>query len=113
MLDNTSVLLDCSRHESRDINKRNQGNLESITEANEPSCFHRGVDVQAPSQDLRLVTHYSYHFTLNFREPNNDVLGEVRHDLKEFTSVRNVLNNFEHVVSFVWVLGHDVIENVI
>lgn len=48
VFDNTSVLLNCSRHESRDINKSNQGNLESIAEADEPSCFHRGINVQAP-----------------------------------------------------------------
>lgn len=109
MLDDASVFLSCTRHEPRNINKGDQRNLECITESNESCCFHGGVNVEASSKDLRLVTYNSDNFTFHFCEADDDVLGVVRHDFKEFVSVSDVFNDFKHVVSFVRVLRHNVV----
>ena len=93
MLDNTTILLSSARHESRNIHESYKRNLECVTETNESSSFHRGVDVKASSENLRLITDDSNNLSFDFCESDDNVFGIVRHDFEEFVSVSDVLDD--------------------
>jgi hypothetical protein len=106
MLDDTSKLLCGAGQEAGHVGKGNNGDLESIAEANEASSFDTRVNVEAASENLGLVSHNTH-----FNEPSDHVLGEVGHNLVERVTVRNSLDYGQHVVGLVGVLGDDVVQN--
>lgn len=93
MLDNTTILLNSAGHKSRNINESYKRNLECVTETNESSSFHRGVNVKASSKYLRLIADDSNNLSFDFCESDDNVFGVVGHDLEEFVSVSDVLDD--------------------
>jgi hypothetical protein len=111
MLDDTSKLLCGAGQEAGHVGKGNNGDLESIAEANEASSFDTRVNVEAASENLGLVSHNTHGLSFHFNEASDHVLGEVGHNLVELVTVRNSLDYGQHVVGLVGVLGDDVVQN--
>ena len=110
MLDNTTELLVGSWEEAWHIGEGDEGDLEGITEADEASSLDRGVDIEATSQDLRLVGHDADGATLDLSEASDHVLGVCGHDLVEVVAIADTLDDVEHIVRLVGVVGHDVVQ---
>lgn len=110
MLNDTAELLDGSREEPWYVGKCNNGDLKGIAEANKSSSLNRGIDVEAPGKDLRLIGNDANNSALNFSEADNDVFGVLRHDLIEVISIDDVLDHELHVIGLVGIERHDVVE---
>lgn len=90
MSNDTTVFLTSTRQEARNVNKRQQWDVECITEANEASSLHRGVNVEDTRGDKRLVSNHTDSLAIETRETNNYVLGVGRSQFKEAVFVRNL-----------------------
>lgn len=110
MLDNSTEFLGCAGQEPWDISEGDDGDLESVTEADETRRLDRGVDVQAASEHLRLVGDNSADATFDLREASDHVLGVSGHDLIEVVPVTDALNDGKHVVGLVGVMWYDIVK---
>jgi hypothetical protein len=79
----TTVLLRSAGQKSGNINKREDWNIEGIQESHEACSLYAGIDIEATSKLLRLVSDDTNGTTLEARETNDNVLGVVGHDLEE------------------------------
>ena len=110
MLDDSTELLVSSGKETWYIRERDNWDLKSVTEADEASSLDRSIDVQAACKDLRLVGHNTANTTLDLREASDHVLCVAWHDLIKGIPVAHVLDHGEHVIGLVWVVRHNVVE---
>jgi len=74
MCDHAAVLLSCAGQEPRYIHERNDGDVERVTEADEPSGFARCVDVEHASQELGLVRDDTYRLAVKTGKSHDDIL---------------------------------------
>ena len=61
---------------------------------------------------MRLITNDSNNLAFYFCESNDDVFGVVRHDFEEFVSISYIPDDLEHVISFVRVFGHNIVQDI-
>src|SRR3990170_2973627 len=66
--DNAVVLLDRARHETGNINKTYQGDIEGVTEADEPGGLDGGIIVDSTRQMRGLRGNHPDRFTVQPRE---------------------------------------------
>ena len=113
MQDNGVVLLTSTGQESRNVNERYNRNIEGVAETNEASSLTRSVNIEHTSIAVGLVGYDTYTLTIETCETNDNVLGELRLHLEEFTIVYYSTNHLVHVVSLVGVLGDNLIQAVL
>ena len=88
--DNAAEFLSGAGKEARDIHKGDEGDVEGIAEADKARALDTRVDVEAAGRGVGLVAHNTHSAAVHAREPNHNVLGELRHDLKEVAVVNNL-----------------------
>ncbi len=98
MEDYAVVLLSCAGKEARNINKRHQGNVEGVAEANEAGTLARCVAVEHACEVLGLVCHDAYCLSVEAGEAHDEVLGVVALYFEELAVVDNGTDYLVHVV---------------
>ncbi len=107
MPDDAAVLLIATRQVARDVDERDDRDAECVAEADEARRLHRGVDVDRPGQEFRLVADDADHMTAEAAEADDDVLREERLHLEELAVVQDSCHDLPHVVGLVRRLGND------
>jgi len=110
VLDDTSELLDSSGEEPGHISECDKGDLESITETNEASSLNGSINIEATSENLRLVSNDTNNAALNLTEAGDDVLCILGHQLVEVIAIDDVLDDELHVVGLVGVKRNDIVK---
>ncbi len=67
------MLLVRAGQESGHVDERQDGDVERVAEADEPCRFLRGVDVERPGVDARLVGDDADRLAVEAREADDDV----------------------------------------
>mmetsp|Transcript_60022 Transcript_60022/g.123245 ORF Transcript_60022/g.123245 Transcript_60022/m.123245 type:complete len:503 (-) Transcript_60022:259-1767(-) len=111
--DDSPVLLNSPRQEPGNVHEGDDGDVEGVQESHEAGGLHRGVDVQAAGQVPRVVANHPDGAPLHTRKPTDDVLGVVRHDLRDHSFVHHLLHHLQHVVGGVGVIGNEVAQRVL
>src|SRR5258708_7542519 len=101
MRNDAAVLLRNPRKKSRHVFKRNQRDIEAITEANEPRAFNRGSNIQDPGEIRWLVRHNAYGPAAQSRKSNTDVLGKHLLHFEEVSVVYNEVDYFADIVGLI------------
>src|SRR3989339_2185499 len=110
MPDYAVMLLLNARQKAGHVNKVDECDVESITEAHKSRDLIRSIDINAPCQDFRLVAHNA----------NGNVIkpGKARHyvgcklllHLKKASPVKHLCNHVPHVIRLLRVKGNDSIK---
>eukprot|EP00050_Salpingoeca_kvevrii_P012460 m.22726 g.22726 ORF g.22726 m.22726 type:complete len:412 (-) comp4026_c0_seq1:601-1836(-) len=108
--DNTTVLLTSTGEKAGDIDKRDQRNVECITEAHKASALDRGVDIEGTRAVQRLVGNDTHGATTKAAKANDNVLGVRVLDLKKVVLVDNLGDDILHVIGLVRVGGGNRVE---
>lgn len=111
--DDARVLLIDARQEARDVDERQERDVEGIAEADEARRLVRGVDVEAARHDLRLVRDDADDLAVEARVADDDVRREELLDLEELPVVDERADDILHVVRHVRVVRHDGVEALI
>ena len=98
MANDAAVLLVDSGQESRNVDQRDQRDVEAVAGSNEARTLVRRVDVQHTCQHLRLLRDDADASPFHPRESADDVARETRVDLQEGTGVDEPTNRGVHVV---------------
>src|ERR1035441_8326798 len=93
MTDDAAVFLLGAGQESRNILKRNEGNIEGVAEAHEARPLHRGVDIEASGEERGLIGHDAYALPAQSRETHHQVFGKVLVDLHKVTVIHDSRKN--------------------
>ena len=112
MKDYGVVFLACARKESRNVDKRNQRNVEGVAEAYEAGCLARCVAVEHSGEEFRLVGNDTYRLSVEAGETDDDVLRIVALHFEELAVVDDCAYDLIHVVCLVWRVGHDFVQSV-
>ena len=107
VLDDAAVLLFRPRQEARDVDEREDGHVEGVTESNEARRLEGCVDVERTCQVRRLLSDDAHRVPVHPPEAHDDVLGVVGLHLKEVAAVHNGADYFLHVVRLVLAVRHD------
>ena len=110
MANDASPFLNNTRQKAGDVFKGHQWNVECITRSNEPCGFDGSVDVQAPSQNLRLVSYDTDGASIQTCKTNDDVVCIGRKEFDEGPIVNDLFHHFDHVVWLVWIVRHNVLK---
>mmetsp|Transcript_24709 Transcript_24709/g.34617 ORF Transcript_24709/g.34617 Transcript_24709/m.34617 type:complete len:205 (+) Transcript_24709:2093-2707(+) len=103
MSDNSVVFLISTRQKARNINKRYNWDIESVTEPNETSCFHTSVDIQASCKFHWLISHNAHGMSFESAKTDENILCVVWHNLKKAVVVHKFENKVVHIVRLVWI----------
>ena len=106
------VLLSCAGKEARNIDKRHQGNVEGVAEANEAGTLARCVAVEHACEVLGLVCHDAYCLSVEAGEAYYEVLGVVALYFEELAVVDYSADYLVHVVRPVGRIGYDFVKRV-
>ncbi len=110
--DDAAILLTSTRKESRNVDERDDRNIESVAEPHEPRGFARGVDVQHARHILGLVGNDTNGLSVETGKAGDDVLCKRLVGLEEVAVVDHRANHLIHVVGLVGAVGHDLVEAV-
>ena len=110
MTNDTAPFLICARQETRNVNKVNDWNIESITETDETGRFVRSVNVQATSHYFWLVSNDTNGLTIKTSEASNDICSIEWLYFIVFTIIYSSCNNIFHVVRHVTVIWQQAIQ---
>src|SRR5262249_52885314 len=103
-----AVLLVGSRQESRDVDKRNQRNIEAVAGPHESRPLLAGSNVEHSGQMFRLVGNDAHWVPPQARKAHDEILAEFILPFQECVLVYDGLNHGQHVIGFVGGIGHNV-----
>lgn len=112
MLDDTTELLNSSWQEAWYVSEGDDGDLESIAESHESSTLYRGINIEATSQNVGLVSNNTNYASFNITESNDNIFGIFGHDLVEVIAINNVLDDMLHVIGLVRIEGNNIVQQV-
>ena len=102
------MLLVLPGHEPRHVDERDDGDVERVTEADEPRALQRGVDVERAGVHPRLVADDADRTTVESPEPGDEVPGVPLGDLEERPLVDDTVDDVDDVVRLLWLVRDDV-----
>src|SRR5205807_3004319 len=105
--DDPAVLLPGPRHEPGHIDKRHKGDVERVTEPDEPGALDGAADVERAGQHLRLLRHDAGGPAVQPRKAGEEVPGEVLVHLEKLAAVDDAPDDLAHVVRAVGILRDD------
>ena len=105
--DNAVVFLLRARHVTRNVDEREDRNVEAVAEANEACGLVAGVHVQRTGEALRLVSDDTHDITFEACKTDNNVLCEFRLDFEEGILVGKASDHVANVVSALEVVRND------
>src|SRR3989475_2045939 len=80
--DNPVVLLFLPWKKSRNVDEREEGDVEAVAEPNEPRSFDRGIDVERARLNFRLIPDDADRSPLEASKAHDDILGPFFMDLE-------------------------------
>ena len=95
------MLLIGARHEPRNVDERDERDVECITRAHEPGRLLRGIDVQHACEHCWLVPHEAHDASLDAGEPTGDVHRPVWVHLEVLALVHHRRDHLLHVIGLV------------
>ena len=101
MADDAAVLLVGARHEARDVDEGDQGDVERVAGAHEAGTLLGALDVEHAGQDLRLVADDADDVAVDAGEPAHQVHGPQAVVLEEVAVVDDRGDDLLHVVGLV------------
>ena len=107
VLDDPAVLLADARQEARDIDERDDRDVEAIAGADETRGLDRRIDVERTGENGGLLRDDADAPPAEAREPDDDVRGPARLDLEERAVVGDALDDVVHVVRPRRIVGDD------
>ncbi|CAH0321007.1 hypothetical protein SRABI91_05431 [Rhodococcoides fascians] len=96
--DDAVVFLARPGQEPRHIDQRDDRNVETITGADEPGCFLRGIDIEGAGELGGLIGHDPHRPAVDPPEPDDDVAGPPLLNFEEFVVVEDPADHLVHVV---------------
>ena len=110
MADNAFVFLVRARQEARYVDKGDDRDIEGIAEADKAGCFVRRIDIEAASQEFRLVGNDPYGLAVETGKAGDHVEGIVFKNLIDIAVIDAGTQDVEHVVCSRIAVRHDGIE---
>ena len=111
--DDARVLLVDARQEARDVDERQERDVEGIAEADKARRLVGRIDVEAARHDLRLVGDDADDLAVEARVADDDVRRKELLDLEELAVIDERADDFLHVVWHVRIVRHDGVEALI
>src|ERR1019366_977590 len=111
--DNAAVFLIHAWKKSRNIDKRNQRNIERIAEPHEARALIGGVDIERSGQHRRLVGNYAHGASADAPEAHHQVLGEIGLHLHEIAAIHHARDDLLYVVTALGIGGNDIVQIVV
>ena len=103
--DDATPFLHHAREEAGNVFDGQQGEVERVAGANEPSGFDGRIDVQTTGEHLRLVGDDAHGATAKAGEADDDVLRVSVEELDKASVVDDRFDDLHHVVRLVRVVG--------
>ena len=113
MTDDARLLLRDPGEITRDVHQIDQGDVETVAEADEPRRLVGGVHVEAAGLDARLVGDDADGAARHAGEADDHVGGEARQHFEERLPIDDALYHRVHVVGFLEVGRNDLLEAVV
>ena len=107
MADDATPFLHHAREEAGNVFDGQQGEVERVAGANEPSGFDGRIDVQTTGEHLRLVGDDAHGATAKAGEADDDVLRVSVEELDKASVVDDRFDDLHHVVRLVRVVRDD------
>ncbi len=104
------MFLGHARQESRDVDERDQRNVEGIAGTHEPRGLDGRVDVERPGKHGGLLGDDADRPTAKSREADDDVRGPTGLDLEQLAAVDDPADHVVHVIRRGRILGNDRVE---
>src|SRR3989475_8045401 len=102
--DNRVVLWLLPWKKSRNVDEREEGDVEAVAEPNEPRSFDRGIDVERARLNFRLIPDDADRSPLEASKAHDDILGPFFMDLEPRVAVDDPPDDVSHVIWFVGLL---------
>src|SRR5580704_5435569 len=110
MPDNAAEFLLRAGKKTRNVFKRDERNIESITEAHEARAFYGCVDVEHACEECRLIGDDSDGAAFEAREADDKVFCKMLVDFEEFALVSDIVDCIFNVIGFLRILGYQRIQ---
>ena len=107
MADNAVVFLLRARHVTRNVDEREDRNIEAIAEAHKACCLVTSVHIQRTGEALRLVSDNTHNVTVEASKTDHNVLCEFRLDFEEGILVGKASDHVTNVVCSLEVVRDD------
>ncbi len=107
MSDDSAIFLIDTGHISRDVAESDYGNVEAVKEAYKPGGLVRGIDIDTPRRNGRLLCNDANRSAPEPGKYSNDIPGEVLMNLHKFAVIDHHTDYFLHVIGFGGILGED------
>ena len=99
--------------ESRNVLKGDDGNVEGIQESDKAGPFYGGVNIKTPGKPVGLVGNDPHRHSVEPRESDDDISGEVLMDLEETMVIHNAVDDCYDVVGLSGVVRDNPFEGII
>ena len=110
MSNDSPVLLFGPWHESRHINQADERDIEVVAKPHKPGPLDRGIIIEYPGQDSRLVGNEPDGLSSQSAESDNEVARKCLVDFKKLLAVEDAVYQYLHIVRLVRVSGDQIVE---
>ena len=105
--DDAVMLLRGTGQEGGHIHQGDQGNVETVAEADEAGCFVGSMVVQGTAHHHRLICNDAHGISFHAGEAHHHVLRELFLHLEKAVPVHNAVDDLFHIISMSGIIRHD------
>ncbi len=113
MFNDPAPLLLRPRKKAGNIDECNYRYVKTIAESDEPGRFPRGVDIQDPSEHLRLIAHDSDRPAAQPGKPDDDILPKVPLNFQKLPLIHHAVDDLLYIVGLGRLIGDQLIQEFI
>ena len=111
MIDNPAGFLCHARHKARHIHQRDKRNIKGITKTHKTGSLARGIDIQTPCQNHRLISDNTNGLPIHTCQTAQDIGRKILVNFKEILLIDHLGNHSAHIIGHIRIIRDNIIQH--